>query len=169
MKSCLGCANLLTEFNWHKARQGKRHYICNICYKLKQQQHYQQDFKRRRERAKLGYSKKPYGTLSWARQTVASHKYRDKIKNRKNPCDISATRLLDLIQAPCTYCGDEFEIKTLDRVNNALGHAESNCIIACLTCNETRHDNFTCEEMLEIGKTIRTIKILRSKNERSAI
>lgn len=69
---------------------------------------------------------------------------------------------------PCTYCGDTQEEIGCDRIDNSKGHTKDNVVPACKTCNVSRMDNFTHEEMLVLGKTIKQIKINRTNLQEAA-
>jgi hypothetical protein len=65
----------------------------------------------------------------------------DFYKGRDNDLTLEfIDELLESCDYMCFYCG-ETEIKmTLDRIDNALGHLQSNVIPACLRCNVVRGD-----------------------------
>lgn len=65
------------------------------------------------------------------------------------------------LQLPCTYCNHPST--GLDRKNNNLGHIEENCAPCCWECNTARMNNFTHEEMFELGAAIGRIKNNRKK------
>jgi hypothetical protein len=62
----------------------------------------------------------------------------DRKKQRTN--DLTLELVKRLIASPCSYCGDNELRKTLDRVDNSLGHVESNVVVACERCNYVRRD-----------------------------
>ena len=81
-----------------------------------------------------------------------------KVKDKKKGLDFD----LDVnwaveIAKSCTYCGDETKMG-FDRINNSIGHIKSNVVPCCYDCNVARSDNFTHEEMKEIGKAIKSVK-----------
>jgi len=63
------------------------------------------------------------------------------------------------LASPCYYCG--YPSNGVDRIDNSIGHIMTNCIPCCHTCNVARMDNFSHEEMIILGKTIREIKLKR--------
>lgn len=63
----------------------------------------------------------------------------------------------------CYYCGDTHRLG-LDRIDNSKGHTKDNVVICCYDCNVARSNNFSYEEMLILGKTIRKIKSKRNKS-----
>lgn len=87
-----------------------------------------------------------------------------KNRDQKRGFDFNLNRdfLNDLISKPCTYCGDTKMIGA-DRIDNFKGHTKDNVLPCCFTCNVTRGDQFTVEEMKLLGKTIRLIKEDRQK------
>jgi len=80
-------------------------------------------------------------------------------KKRLQETDLSREFVKTVLTSPCVYCG--FPATGLDRLNNSIGHIESNCVPCCKECNIARNNNFSYEEMLEIGKTIKSIKLKR--------
>lgn len=63
----------------------------------------------------------------------------------------------NILSKPCNYCGDTSRIGA-DRINNKLGHIESNLIPCCHICNGIRGDRFTVDEMRQIGNVVKSIK-----------
>lgn len=49
-------------------------------------------------------------------------------------------------------CGVHREASNLDRVDNSKDYSADNCVVACWSCNRTRGDKLSYEEMLVIGK-----------------
>ena len=45
-----------------------------------------------------------------------------------------------LISGPCEYCGDQVLRRTVDRIDNSLGHLRTNVVCACERCNYVRRD-----------------------------
>ena len=64
--------------------------------------------------------------------------------------DISIDELADLREMPCTYCKAELDAygAGLDRIDNSKGYQPGNVVPCCGTCNRTRADRLTHEEML---------------------
>lgn len=62
----------------------------------------------------------------------------------------------NILNHSCTYCGSRENIGC-DRIDNSLGHLQSNCIPCCTRCNLTRSDRFSYKEMLQLGQVIRKI------------
>ena len=75
-----------------------------------------------------------------------------------------ATRLTTL---PCEYCGTAEQIRGLDRIDNSLGHLQSNVVPCCHRCNTTRMDNFTHAEFKLLGPTLALIDKARNEQKTS--
>ena len=65
------------------------------------------------------------------------------------------------LREKCVYCGSPST--GLDRKDNKKGHLIDNCVPCCWTCNTVRMDNFSHEEMFELGETIKNIKQKRKE------
>lgn len=88
--------------------------------------------------------------------------YRCKDKKRGFECNITTDILLDMVKdGRCVYCGDVHKLG-LDRIDNSKGHTLDNVVLCCYDCNTARNNNFSHEEMLELGKTIAAIKRKRN-------
>jgi hypothetical protein len=62
----------------------------------------------------------------------------DRKKSRANELDREF--VAELINNPCSYCGDSDLRKTVDRIDNSLGHLRSNVVCACERCNYVRRN-----------------------------
>ena len=89
------------------------------------------------------------------KRMCGAYKLRDKQKGLVS--DISTEFMLEFCKQPCFYCGDTNNIG-LDRIDNTKGHTKDNVVPCCYTCNTARMNNFTHEEMIILGKTIKRIK-----------
>lgn len=69
----------------------------------------------------------------------------------------------EIMSKPCAYCGSTEKVGA-DRKDNTLGHTIANCVPACQTCNFTRADRFTYQEMRRIiGPAVRKVKDRRGE------
>ena len=97
-----------------------------------------------------------------ASKMISQYKLRDR-KRGMDICDFNIEWFVENIMTQkCVYCGDTEEIGA-DRIDNNIGHIKSNIVPCCKICNHARNNNFTHEEMLEIGKVIAEIKSKRKK------
>lgn len=97
-----------------------------------------------------------------ASKMISSYKHKDR-KMGVSVCDIDTNWMIEhILTQPCVYCGDTYRIGA-DRINNQFGHTKDNVVPCCYECNCARNSNFTYEEMLIIGKTIKRVKSARIK------
>lgn len=75
--------------------------------------------------------------------------------------DLTREYIKENLYKKCTYCNHPST--GLDRIDNAKGHLQSNCIPCCWECNTARMNNFSYDEMLIIGKAIKQIKDNRNQ------
>lgn len=92
-----------------------------------------------------------------ASKMISSYKHKDR-KNQTTICDIDIDWMINNIMTKsCIYCGDTNRVGC-DRIDNSKGHTKDNVVPCCFDCNCARNNNFSHEEMLELGKTIAIIK-----------
>lgn len=91
---------------------------------------------------------------------LSAYRIRDKKRNRDN--DITIEYLTNALKNSCIYCGSNEKIG-LDRIDNSKGHLMNNCVSCCYRCNTTRQNNFTYDEMLILGRTIKKIDNAKNK------
>lgn len=108
-------------------------------------------------RAKKYKEKYAKGGMGRAISTLVAYRVFDKDKGLAT--DIDRFDVFEAREALCTYCG--FPATGLDRKDNRIGHTKANCVPCCGDCNTARMNNFTHEEMLLIGETIRMVKARR--------
>lgn len=99
-----------------------------------------------------------YNGVGKYKKFVTSYRNFDFYRGLDN--DLDEQYIKDSLDKSCTYCGHPSE--GVDRLDNKIGHIKSNCIPACKCCNVARNSNFTHEEMLLLGKTIKEIKDKRN-------
>lgn len=79
-----------------------------------------------------------------------SGKYRMVLSRHKSrwacPC-ISLEEFTQIVQRPCTYCGDKNRTKGIDRVDNKEGYTLNNSESCCKQCNYMKN-NWTVDEFL---------------------
>lgn len=54
--------------------------------------------------------------------------------------DLTTRFVEELLSKPCSYCGEEEGRMSLDRIDNSIGHLQSNVVTSCLRCNYVRRD-----------------------------
>jgi hypothetical protein len=82
----------------------------------------------------------------------------DRKAMRANDLDLEFVR--GLIVEPCRYCGDDELRKTIDRVDNELGHLRRNVVPACERCNYVRR-NMPHAAWLVVAEAMREARIKR--------
>lgn len=87
--------------------------------------------------------------------------YWDRHQIRHPICDLPSQEILEITSKPCFYCADDIDRRSVDRIDNSVGHIKSNVVPSCYTCNSVRMNNFSHQEMKLIGKTIAEIKKAR--------
>jgi len=91
-----------------------------------------------RNRARIRLQRAALRRANIASAILCDARRADRKKGRAN--DLSLESVATLIQSPCAYCGDTTLRKTLDRIDNQLGHVLSNVVPACERCNYVRRD-----------------------------
>lgn len=149
-RRCARCTEekSVTEFGTRNVR-GKR-YFANMCLRCDTQR--QRDRKptpctegqmearkaARRERERERRAEGGKFPRVRARSVLKDAAKSDKRKGRV--CDLTLAFVQNVIEAPCTYCGDCVAPRGLDRVDNTRGHVQDNVVAACRRCNMTRGD-----------------------------
>lgn len=109
------------------------------------------DWRAREERRKVA-RRDPSTRHRWI---VQDSKKSDRKKGLKN--DLTPEFVAALIRNGCCYCG-ELKLKmTLDRVDNSLGHLQSNVVPACIRCNFMRRD-MPYAAWYALMKTVREVR-----------
>jgi ribosomal protein L28 len=115
------------------------------------------------EKEKYKAKNRKYTSFGVGRAVAMVCAYRKMDRNKGQSCDLTKEFLIEeIFSKNCIYCGDNEKIGC-DRVSNKEGHTKKNVVPCCRTCNITRMNNYTHEEMLLIGETIKHIKELRKQ------
>jgi hypothetical protein len=167
---CSVCENELelTETNFHKdsSRTCGFMYTCKPCEKKRTREKYLRNPRVGRYKNMTDEQKEL--KLVWARKYRKTNKgkaiaylkaYQSIDKKKNRICDFDQEYLIDSFSKPCSYCG--YPSDGVDRIFNNVGHIKENCLPSCKECNIARMDNFTYEEMLIIGQTIKKVKDAR--------
>lgn len=138
-RNCIKCKKTIPISDFSSAGKNKTGYICKACC-------------RRRTKERL---RTPRGRLT-ASKAIA--------RRRNMEWSISEEWYYNLLRQKCHYCYDELNPTGtgLDRVDNNKGYTEENVVPCCSSCNTTRSDNFSYNEMLLLAVTIRDIKARRN-------
>ena len=57
-----------------------------------------------------------------------------------------ATYYYEDCRTPLQYTKHQYNLATIERINNNIGHIKSYCVLCCLSCNNKRKSNLTSKE-----------------------
>jgi hypothetical protein len=84
---------------------------------------------------------------------VRDSKLRDQKAGQSN--DLTEDIVLNMISSGCQYCGTKIMARmSLDRIDNSVGHIQSNVLPACIECNLTR-GSMPYQAWLVVAKSMR--------------
>lgn len=167
MKFCLGCQKELPLSEFYMRTVGGRSYPqsrCRPCYMRNRKKTCGWAWQRppgsrkaanRREYLRLRDKIIDGKILECARNFLFCHRKSDRIRGRE--FDLSLEWICEQIAKPCVYCGEDEGRRTLDRIDNSLGHLENNVVTACIRCNLIR-GNMPYEAWLALVPAIREVK-----------
>jgi hypothetical protein len=113
--------------------------------------------------SKYHYARRQLLPRPAASAKFVNYKTSDKRKGLSN--DLTLEFVLSKSFEPCAYCGTTEGFRGLDRLDNSLGHLQSNVVPCCALCNYTRNDHFTIEEMQTVlGPAIAQIRKQRNES-----
>lgn len=133
----------LSDFRTKYKGKKQKETLCKKCANQKQnakrKERLQNDpiyLERRRELARNSSRKRRNNKENYSKILLSDLKNQDKRKNRDNDLDLEFVN--ELFQRSCSYCGDAEAQKSLDRIDNSLGHIKNNVNISCVRCNLVR-------------------------------
>jgi hypothetical protein len=91
-----------------------------------------------KHREALGHRRRELRRSNVARAILADTRRADNRRGRANDLDLAF--IDENIKLPCSYCGDAEIRRSLDRIDNSLGHLRENVVVACERCNYLRRD-----------------------------
>lgn len=107
------------------------------------------------KKRKIKGSSKEYGLKERASKLLSAYKLKDWKTQREYNLD-KEWFIENILNKECIYCGSKDRLGC-DRIDNSKGHIYDNVVPCCYICNCARNNNFSFEEMKELGKTIRKI------------
>lgn len=136
MKVCSKC-NLPKdeERDFYKDRNGKIRAACKECFntlyrhKIIPDDNYRTKARKWRKDWRANPS-------NLAKVILLDCKKADSKFNRD--MDLTVEFIQSLIKDGCSYCGNSEIRMTLDRINNQVGHIQTNVVPACIRCNYIR-------------------------------
>lgn len=159
---CKHCGRSEPKVTFYRRREsmnGTPRFICRECDVL-----YRKRFPKYSIEAKRGHNQRRRDKQSAERKqaefaakyVLADCKEADRKKKRDN--DLTLEFIRDLISHGCKYCGTVELRISLDRINNSLGHLQSNVNACCRRCNWLRRD-MPYEAWLRLVPTIKQIAV----------
>lgn len=158
----------LCSDNYHLDKKRKYGYMynCKVCEKkrgreryLKNPRPYRYDMLSDEQKAARLVISRKYGRTIVGRAMFALKSYQTIDKKKNLESNLTKQFIIEALNSNCVYCG--FPATGLDRKYNNIGHTKENCVPSCKECNVGRMDNFSYEEMLELGKAVKEIKMKR--------
>ena len=148
MKICTTCHTQKPnhEFYASKSHKGGVKAMCKSCEKAKA--------KARRPQINEYLRGERRDPERRAHVVLRDCKQTDCKKRRSN--DLTLDFVSNALIQPCVYCGTSRIKMTLDRIDNALGHLQSNCVPSCIRCNYIRR-NMPHSAWLRLTPTIRAL------------
>lgn len=147
---CTSC-NLPKEPTELAKRGDKYRSYCKSCDSKRERS---TEYKARQQKGKSAQrSRHRKRDRAWA--IYINSKDTDNRAGRK--WDITLSFVRNLIKDGCLYCGETEIQMTLDRIDNALGHLQSNVNSSCIRCNYIRRD-MPYDAWIEIVPAIKIAK-----------
>src|SRR5665647_1084633 len=111
----------------------------------------------RRNREVVGLQRKHRRREAVAQMILLDARRSDRRRKRTNDLDLEFVS--QMIRKPCGYCGETAIRKTLDRIDNSLGHVRSNVVVACERCNLVRR-NMPFDAWVVVARSMRRARTL---------
>jgi len=132
-QTCTKCGKDKPLAAFSRANKGseKRRRQCNQC-RSSQKRNGNLEKYRTTDRMKAQKKRKEdlVGTI------LTDSRKSDRKKSLSN--NLTKEFLSGVLSQPCSYCGETTLRMTLDRIDNSLGHLQSNVVPACIRCNYAR-------------------------------
>ena len=114
--------------------------VCRTCFNKRQWKKLKGTtrLKEKYERANLRTREKRFTLEGVTSFIFLSSRKADKKTGREN--DLTKQFIRELITRECSYCGETKIRMTLDRIDNKVGHIQSNVNSSCIRCNYLRRD-----------------------------
>lgn len=120
----------------YPARPGRFYKRCRQCENAYRKQLPNRKTIRDRDSARQRASRKRQNDAD--RWICVQSRSSDRKRGMLN--DMTRSFIKNLIQDGCCYCGETSLRMTIDRMDNSLGHVQTNVVPACIRCNLLRRD-----------------------------
>jgi hypothetical protein len=136
---CSKCfAENLSVSDFDTNNRGSRYSYCKTCRRNQRQQAAQKRYQKPENKLKKSLQHKNFRQDPIKRANVIAIDSKSSDKKHNREYNLTLDKIKELISRPCSYC-EETELQmTLDRIDNKIGHIESNVIPACIRCNLIR-------------------------------
>lgn len=141
IKTCKAChiEKPISNFGLINPKKYRRS-VCNSCMFKKQQSNVERYSIKKKYQSKWGIEnrKKPDKRASCLKKDITAS---DRKKNRVGE-NLPIAWIDEELAKPCSYCKQSLSKSdmTLDRIDNTLGHIQTNLLPACKQCNYFRRD-----------------------------
>jgi hypothetical protein len=132
MRLCIGaCGRSLDPTAFRRSRSGG---LRNVCRQCEGRQKSVEGRKKSDLASGLCQKRRRQNDPAWA--VLTDSKGSDRKAKREH--DLTYDLVKSLLGMACSYCGESGLRMTLDRIDNSLGHLQSNVVPACVRCNYSR-------------------------------
>jgi hypothetical protein len=162
MRTCRDCNQIKDETEFATQRYKGQFRFRSYCKKCHNKKNKESLSSERRRETRKRKSARRYEKLNiliengsiphLARRILQDCKNSDKRHGRIT--DLDFAYIQEAIEHPCVYCGEMNYRRSLDRIDNALGHTKENVVTACVRCNLTR-STMPYEAWLIVAKGMR--------------
>ena len=127
----LQCSHCSKSYESYTTAHGKPSKLCPSCREIQKKS----DEKRKGRVRNYQAEAKRNLDIHWESFKKKS------VERREKENTLTKDDFLNLIQKECFYCKylDENEINGIDRIDNAKGYSNENCVSACKVCNRMKH------------------------------
>lgn len=142
--TCKMCGKSEPEVSFYfrkkESKKGTPRFICRNCDIIYRQKYPTSldSKKRARQNTKKKESLHRQIPEFFPKFVLKDSKTSDSKKNLENDLDLEFVTIK--LMECCSYCGNNDARKTLDRIDNSLGHLKSNVNTSCRRCNWFRRD-----------------------------
>jgi hypothetical protein len=152
---CKDCKRGDPDVMFYRRGNGFR-FVCKECDKKRRTRYtYSSEAKKRRNqhRNMRQAADRKLPELA-ARYILMDTRQTDKRKGMTN--DLTLQFIEVMIESGCSYCGDHESRISLDRIDNSIGHIQSNVNPCCRRCNLLRRD-MPYEAWINFIPVVRTV------------
>lgn len=145
MKTCIDCKKEKNEdeFYYQLKSKGYKESYCKTCSSARSYRRKKAKMQRDPEFAERirvsdlkGVARRRMLGVNAAGFFLNDSRKNDQKRGREN--DLTREFIETMFERSCSYCGDSEGKKSLDRIDNSIGHLQSNVVTSCVRCNLVR-------------------------------